>query len=169
MAMQNLQAQDLDDAGEELQHKPAFLDCLNLVERLHRRLLDIIRDRLEAEGRTDINAVQALLIYNIGDNELTAGELRTRGYYLGSNVTYNLKKLVELGYVSHRRSRHDKRSVRIALEEKGREIRDSVNDLYDEQLQELLGKEIYQSEELNNLRRNLRTLERFWSDQLHFL
>ena len=90
------------------------------MERLHRRLLDVIKDEFERRGRDDVNSVQALLLYNIGDKELTASELRTRGYYLGSNVSYNVKKLVEMGYLHHARSRIDRRSVRISLTEKGK-------------------------------------------------
>lgn len=87
---------------EEL--KTPYLEALTLVERLHRRLLDVIKDEFDRRGRSDINSVQALLLFNIGGSELTAGELRTRGYYLGSNVSYNLKKLVEMGYLHHQRS-----------------------------------------------------------------
>jgi DNA-binding MarR family transcriptional regulator len=97
-----------------------YLESLQLVERLHRRLLDVIKDEFERQGRSDINAIQALLLFNIGNSELTAGELRTRGYYLGSNVSYNLKKLVELGFINHQRSRIDRRSVRVSLTPKGR-------------------------------------------------
>ena len=96
-----------------------YLETLTMVERLHRRLLDVIKDEFDRRGRSDINAVQALLLYNIGDKELTAGELRTRGYYLGSNVSYNVKKLVEIGFLHHSRSRVDRRSVRISLTEQG--------------------------------------------------
>jgi len=110
--------------------RPHYLEALTLVERLHRRLLDVIKDEFDRRGRADINSVQALLLYNIGDKELTAGELRTRGYYLGSNVSYNLKKLVEMGFLDHQRSRVDRRSVRIKLTEKGREVRDIVDALY---------------------------------------
>ena len=78
--------------------RPLYHEALTLVERLHRRLLDVIKDEFDRRGRADINSVQALLLYNIGDKELTAGELRTRGYYLGSNVSYNLKKLVEMAF-----------------------------------------------------------------------
>src|ERR1700757_4125130 len=95
--------------------RPLYLEALTLVERLHRRLLDVIKDEFDRRSRSDINSVQALLLYNIGEEELTAGELRTRGYYLGSNVSYNLKKLVELGFLDHQRSRVDRRSVRIRL------------------------------------------------------
>src|SRR3989442_4136391 len=92
-----------------------YLEALPLVERLHRRLLDVIKDEFDRRGRADINAVQALLLFNVGEKELTAGELRTRGYYLGSNVSYNLKKLVEMGFLDHQRSRIDRRSVRLKL------------------------------------------------------
>ena len=109
------------------QVQPLYLEALTLVERLHRRLLDVIKDEFDRRGRADINSVQALLLYNIGDKELTAGELRTRGYYLGSNVSYNLKKLVELGFLDHQRSRVDRRSVRIRLTSQGQEIRRIVD------------------------------------------
>src|ERR1700681_3442969 len=85
-------AEKLEESSEL---KPHYLECLNLVERLHRQLLDVIKDELDRRGERVINSVQALLLFNIGDQELTAGELRTRGHYLGSNVSYNLKKLVE--------------------------------------------------------------------------
>src|SRR5882762_11774701 len=111
--------------------RPLYLEALTLVEGLHRRLLEVIKDEFDRRSRADINSVQALLLYNIGEKDLTAGELRTRGYYLGSNVSYNLKKLVEMGYLDHQRSRIDRRSVRIKLTDKGREVRDVVDSLYD--------------------------------------
>src|SRR5258708_37427873 len=100
--------------------KPLYLETLNRIERLHRQLLDVIKDELERVGQPDVNSVQALLLFNIGEQELTAGELRTRGHYLGSNVSYNLKKLVEGGFINHMRSESDRRSVRVSLTEKGR-------------------------------------------------
>ncbi|MCG8503199.1 MAG: MarR family winged helix-turn-helix transcriptional regulator [Sphingomonadales bacterium] len=148
--------------------KSTFLECLQLVERLHRRLLDVIKNRLDSKGWSDVNAVQALLIYNIADHEMTAGELKTRGYYLGSNVSYNLKKLVELGYVSHTRSEHDRRSVRIALTEKGIEVRNILDELYDDHLAEIVADQVIGAGELAVLRRGLRALERFWADNLRF-
>src|SRR5271154_3473160 len=111
--------------------RPPYLEALTLVERLHRRLLDVIKDEFDRRGRNDVNPVQALLLYNISDKELTAGELRTRGYYLGSNVSYNVKKLVETGYLHHSRSRIDRRAVRISLTDKGRDIHAIVSGVYD--------------------------------------
>ena len=115
----------------------ALLEALTLVERLHRRLLDVIKDEFDRSGRSDVNSVQALLLFNIGESELTAGELRTRGYYLGSNVSYNLKKLVEMGYIHHQRSRMDRRSVRVSLTEKGLEVARIVNDLYNRHIRSI--------------------------------
>ena len=114
--------------------QPLYLEALTLVERLHRRLLDVIKDEFERLGIIDINSVQALLLYNIGDNEVTAGELRTRGYYLGSNVSYNLKKLVDMGYIHYKRSEVDRRSVRVSLTQKGKDACSIVHKLYQRQL-----------------------------------
>jgi DNA-binding MarR family transcriptional regulator len=146
--------------------RPYYLEALTLVERLHRGLLDVIKDEFDRRGRADINSVQALLLYNIGDKELTAGELRTRGYYLGSNVSYNLKKLVEMGFLDHQRSRVDRRSVRIKLTEKGRDIRTIVDALYQKHVRTVEQLGGINSEEFATLNKALHRLERFWTDQI---
>jgi DNA-binding MarR family transcriptional regulator len=152
--------------ADEEELKPKYLEALTLVERLHRRLLDVIKDEFDREGRADVNSVQALLLYNIGDSELTAGELRTRGYYLGSNVSYNLKKLVEGGYVHHQRSTVDRRSVRISLTEKGQSVHKIISDLYDRHLKSIEKVGGLGEDEFDNLNRSLQKLERFWTDQI---
>jgi DNA-binding MarR family transcriptional regulator len=146
--------------------RPLYLDALTLVERLHRRLLDVIKDEFDRRGRSDINSVQALLLYNIGDKELTAGELRTRGYYLGSNVSYNLKKLVEMGFLDHQRSRVDRRSVRIRLTDAGREVRDIVENLYQKHVRTVEQVGGIMADEFATLNTSLHRLERFWTDQI---
>lgn len=146
--------------------RPLYMEGLTLVERLHRRLLDVIKDEFERQGRSDVNGVQALLLFNIGDSELTAGELRTRGYYLGSNVSYNLKKLVEAGYILHQRSETDRRSVRVSLTDKGMEVRDIVANLYERHLQTLEQVGGVAREDLATVNRVLHKLERFWTDQI---
>jgi DNA-binding MarR family transcriptional regulator len=150
--------------GAEL--KPLYLEALTLVERLHRRLLDVIKDEFDRAGRSDVNSVQALLLSNIGDSELTAGELRTRGYYLGSNVSYNLKKLVEMGYIHHQRSRMDRRSVRVSLTEKGHEVATIVNKLYERHIRSIDQVGGIGSDDFHTLNRSLQRLERFWTDQI---
>jgi DNA-binding MarR family transcriptional regulator len=148
--------------------RPVYLEALTLVERLHRRLLDVIKDEFDRRGRSDVNAVQALLLYNIGDKELTAGELRTRGYYLGSNVSYNVKKLVEMGYLHHARSRVDRRSVRISLTEKGKEIHEIVAALYEKHVMTVEQIGGITAEEFTQLNVSLTRLERFWTDQIKY-
>jgi DNA-binding MarR family transcriptional regulator len=148
------------------QIQPLYLEALTLVERLHRRLLDVIKDEFDRRGRADINSVQALLLYNVGDKELTAGELRTRGYYLGSNVSYNLKKLVEMGFLDHQRSRVDRRSVRIKLTDKGMEVRNIVDALYQKHVRTVEQVGGISSDEFITLNKSLHRLERFWTDQI---
>ena len=148
--------------------KPVYLEALTLVERLHRRLLDVIKDEFDRRGRGDVNSVQALLLYNIGDKELTAGELRTRGYYLGSNVSYNVKKLVEMGYLHHARSRVDRRAVRISLTPKGKDVHELVTALYEKHTMTVEQIGGISSEEFRSVNASLVRLERFWTDQIRY-
>ncbi len=143
-----------------------YMEALQLVERLHRRLLDVIKDEFERNGRSDINAIQALLLFNIGTAELTAGELRSRGYYLGSNVSYNLKKLVDLGFINHQRSRVDRRSVRISLTAKGKEVADVVASLYERHIGSIEQVGGISAEEFQRMNKALQRLDRFWNDQI---
>ncbi|MEQ8295541.1 MAG: MarR family winged helix-turn-helix transcriptional regulator [Nitratireductor sp.] len=145
-----------------------YLESLQLVERLHRRLLDVIKDEFERNGRSDINAIQALLLFNIGNAELTAGELRSRGYYLGSNVSYNLKKLVDLGFINHQRSRVDRRSVRVSLTPKGQEIAEVVGNLYNRHIGSIEQVGGINIEEFRQMNRALQRLDRFWNDTIAY-
>jgi DNA-binding MarR family transcriptional regulator len=148
--------------------RPVYLEALTLVERLHRRLLDVIKDEFDRRARSDINSVQALLLYNIGGKELTAGELRTRGYYLGSNVSYNVKKLVEMGYLHHARSRVDRRAVRISLTERGKEVHEIVATLYDKHVATVEQIGGISCDEFKRVNTALVRLERFWTDQIRY-
>lgn len=146
-----------------------YLETLSLVERLHRLLLDVIKDEFERLGVLEVNAVQALLIFNIGDNEVTAGELKTRGYYQGSNVSYNLKKLVDGGYMHHQRCEIDRRAVRVRLTAKGREIREIVATLFARHAEGLEVETGVDPARLVESTAALRRLERFWTDQIRYI
>jgi len=145
-----------------------YLETLNLVERLHRQLLDVIKDELDRREEREINSVQALLLFNVGDQELSAGELRTRGHYLGSNVSYNLKKLVDLGYIHHARSEVDRRSVLVRLTPKGESVRNALHELFERHLGSLEPVGNVAADDLDNLNGSLKRLERFWIDQVRF-
>lgn len=146
-----------------------YLESLALVERLHRLLLDVIKDEFERVGILEINAVQALLLFNIGENEVTAGELKTRGYYQGSNVSYNLKKLVEMGYMHHQRCEIDRRSVRVKLTPRGREIRDIVSELFSRHAEGLEGRGIIDAQGIESITSSLKRVERYWTDQIRYI
>ena len=147
----------------------SYLEALALVERLHRLLLDVIKDEFERVGVLEINAVQALLLFNIGDHEVTAGELKSRGYYQGSNVSYNLKKLVEMGYMHHQRCEIDRRSVRVKLTVRGREIRDLISALFARHADGLLDKKVIDQDTLGDMGETLRRMERYWTDQIRYI
>jgi DNA-binding MarR family transcriptional regulator len=166
MAQAKFQTQDEPKTGRDDAIRSLYMESLQLVERLHRRLLDVIKDEFDRKGRSDINAVQALLLFNIGNSELTASELRSRGYYLGSNVSYNLKKLVDLGLINHKRSRIDRRSVRISLTDKGAEIARTVSDLYDRHIGSIEQVGGIGQDEFERMNKLMQRLDRFWNDQI---
>ncbi len=147
--------------------KQAYLDTITLIERLHRHFLDALRSELDRMGLDDINNVQSLILFNIGDEELTVGELTNRGYYLGTNVTYNLKKLVENGYVSQERSSRDRRSVRIKLSEKGSGLCAKLHTLF-EQHAVSMSDNVMSRDELVKVNSTLKILERFWTSAITF-
>ena len=146
-----------------------YLDTLSMVERLHRLLLDVIKDEFERLGILDINAVQALLLFNIGDHEVTAGELKSRGYYQGSNVSYNLKKLVDSGYMHHERSQIDRRSVRVRLTDKGRAVHVVVSRLFRNHAEGLIERGILDHDGVEDITASLRRVERYWTEQIRYI
>lgn len=146
-----------------------YLDNLALVERLHRLLLDVIKDEFERLGLLEINSVQALLLFNIGENEVTAGELKSRGYYQGSNVSYNLKKLVDLGYMHHQRSDIDRRSVRVRLTEKGQHVRTALADLFARHAEGMEKRGLINASGMDEINTSLKRMERFWTEQIRYI
>ena len=146
-----------------------YLDALSLIERLHRLLLDVVKEEFERLGVLEINAVQALLLFNIGENEVTAGELKSRGYYQGSNVSYNLKKLVDLGYMHHQRCEMDRRSVRVKLTPKGRDIKDTLSELFVKHADLLDARADLSPQHIETITDGLKSLERFWTDQIRYI
>ncbi len=145
--------------------KNIYLESILLIERLHRRFLDVVKAELDRLKIDDINNVQTLILYNIGQEELTVGELTNRGYYLGSNVSYNVKKMVENGYLVQERSPHDKRSVRVKVSPKGLEVCKRMDELYMRHV-DLLRRKDPQLEVLARINGELLGMERFWTDNI---
>lgn len=145
--------------------KQIYTDSILMIERLHRRFLDVIKTELDRLKIDDINNVQTLILYNISAEQLTIGELTNRGYYLGSNVSYNVKKLVENDYLVQERAPHDKRSTRIKLSDKGLGLCKKIDELYQRNVEALSGEmNVAALTEMNNI---LSQLERFWTDYIN--
>jgi len=145
----------------------AYSSIVQLIERLHRHFLDVLRAELRRVGREDINAVQALLLYNIGRDDVVIRDLRDRGYYHGSNVSYNIKKLSELGYLVQERSEHDRRATRLRLTERGHEVCALVGDLQ-RALVGSLQRHNVSDQDLRGASSVLEHLERTWTDYIRY-
>jgi DNA-binding MarR family transcriptional regulator len=148
--------------------KQSYLETIRLIERLHRRFLDVIKTELDRLGIEDINNVQTLILSNISSEQLTVGELTARGYYLGSNVSYNVKKLVENGYLSQERSPHDRRMTRVRVSQKGLELCGRIDELYQNNAREL-EREVVSRDQLSSTNQVLSALERYWSNYITYL
>ncbi len=146
--------------------KAVYVESISLIERLHRRFLDVIKTELDRLRIEDVNNVQTLILYNINEDQLTVGELTLRGYYLGSNVSYNIKKLVENNYLIQERSPHDKRSTRVRLSDKGLDLCAKIDALYQRHTQALEAKGP-KMDSLKQINQVLTDLERFWSDYIN--
>ncbi len=144
-----------------------YFETIQMIERLHRYFLDVVKMELDRKNVQDINNVQAMILYNIGHDDMTVGELTLRGYYLGSNVSYNVKKMGENGYIEQERSVHDKRSIRVKLSDKGKELYAVLNEMFDRHESKLEGTKLTQ-ESFKDTIETLQNVERFWNAQTQF-
>ncbi len=139
-----------------------YLEVVALAERLHRQFLDVIQQELDRHSIRDINSVQALILHNIGESRMTVSELMWRGCYLGSNVSYNLKKLTEAGYIDQERSVHDKRVIIVRRSHKGVQLCDLLRKMNERHLRALADADL-NSESIASCRQTLRGLQSVWS------
>ena len=144
-----------------------YYNIVKLIERLHRHFLDVLRAELHRLEVDDINAVQALLLYNIGEDEVVIRDLKDRGYYHGSNVSYNIKKLTEVNYLAQERSTHDRRSIRLKLTDKGLSLRDGVRDLQSHLAAKIAGTHDLHGE-LDGAAQAMLRVERIWTDFIRY-
>lgn len=147
--------------------KKEYLELTRSIERLHRRFLDVLRAELNRLGIRDINGVQALLLANIGEEQIVIRDLVERGYYQGSNVSYNIKKLSEMGYLEQERSPHDRRSVSIALTPKALNVVDKIRDL-EERIAVRLTEQELSGDDISGVCETLLRVERAWTDFIQF-
>lgn len=152
----------LEGSGWRTGVKATYIDTIRMVERLHRQCMEVIKGEIDRRGIRDLNNIQALILYNIGDGELSVGELTQRGYYLGSNVSYNVRKLVGNGYLIQERSPHDRRSTHVRVSEKGQEVSRYLDEFFEQHANGLdeIGLEQADLERTGNV---LTQLLRYWS------
>ncbi|MDQ0560093.1 DNA-binding MarR family transcriptional regulator [Rhizobium mesoamericanum] len=105
-----------------------YFELARLMERASRRFSGLIRAELTRLRVDDLGPAQAMILLAIGDSELSVAELLDRGHYVGSNVSYYLKQLADGDYIDRVASQRDKRSARIKLTEKGRQLRANLRD-----------------------------------------
>ena len=163
---------DVADHGDDIRQGRStgtaiYHDIARIVERMHRRFLDVVRVELSRVGIDDVSPVQVLMLMNIGTEELSVRDLMERGYYLGSNASYNLKQLVETGYVDRAPSLRDRRSARLRLSEKGMSLCGELRRLEATQADTLIRTED-DSGDFDVTYRTLRKLERAWSDIIRY-
>ena len=144
-----------------------YLEAIRLIERLHRQFLEVVKADLDGRGIVDINNIQALILFNIGDSELTVGELTNRGYYLGSNVSYNVRKMVDNNYLIQERSAHDKRSMRIRPSGKGLDLCKQISKMFDRH-STALEESSFNPGDIKLASDSYRQLERFWAGLLNY-
>lgn len=147
--------------------KREYLELTRLIERLHRRFLDVLRAELGRMGIKELNAVQALLLSNIGEEEIAIRDLVERGYYQGSNVSYNIKKLTDMGYLEQERSLHDRRSVTVRLTPKALEVVQRVRELEDINAAKVEVSGLA-TDQLESATTTLRQIERLWAEHIRY-
>ena len=164
-ARQPRHAEYYDGAGQT----DAYFRFLQMLERLHRLMLDLVKDEFERNGRADLTPVQAMLIYHLGQQEVSAGELRSRGMYQGSNVSYNLKKLVAGGYVHQARCDQDRRAIRVSLSPTGRAVRDEIGRLFAGHAADLVASGVLDDPPLDAVNRQMQRIERYWVERIRYI
>ncbi len=142
--------------------KEVYFETIMLIERLHRLFLEVIKVEIDRLRIQDINNIQCFILYNIGKSELTVGEVSNRGYYLGSNITYNLKKMVENGYILQIQSPHDKRSSTVKLSDKGMMLFEKFDNILSEHAKNMHNNGISE-QDIKPVKSVLQKLESFWN------
>jgi hypothetical protein len=88
--------------------------------------------------------------------------------HMEHSFTY-IKKLVEMGYMHHQRCEIERRSVRVRLTPRGREIRDVVGGLFARHAEGLESRGVLGPDGIEDITAALRRVERYWADQIRYI
>jgi DNA-binding MarR family transcriptional regulator len=152
-------------AKTDLYSRVNHFELVRVIERMYRRYLDRLRVDLIRIGAEDISPAHAMLLFTIGDDDLSVRDLMDRGHYLGSNASYSLKQLVQSGYVDRTPSPRDRRSARIRLTDKGKKLCKTIK-AADDVNQNLIVRDERDRRALEETLTMLRRLEVVWATSL---
>ena len=141
--------------------KNECIEFAMLSEKVYRTFLELIKHELDVAGISDINPIQASVLLNIDENTITMSEVISRGYYMGSNASYNLKKMINNGYINQIQSEYDKRTSFLKLTEKGKDLLSTLKEKISGHASSLDGK-IKDKMTLSKLNGFLRNVDNHW-------
>ena len=155
---------EVDDGPDR---RVSAFDLARIIERASRRFLDYLRLELGKLGVEDISPAHVMILLTIGQGEIAVRDLLDRGHYGGSNASYNLKQLVESGYLERGASPRDRRLARISLSLKGQMLCERLR-LLDEASSLGSRSENGLDADLLTTHETLRRLEQWWNDSLRY-
>jgi DNA-binding MarR family transcriptional regulator len=109
-----------------------YLRIFSLSENLNHTFLQSLKRNLVKNKINDINSIQCLILYNIGTKKINVSDIKNQNYYIGSNVTYNLQKMIENNYLIKEKSLLDGRNQEIKLSKKGLSLYMQLNQIFSE-------------------------------------
>ena len=101
-----------------------YIEAIHLCEKITQDFEELSQNILYSSGIEDLNATQAILLYKISlyKGNISPKEIGSKRYYNGTNVTYNLNKLKNKGYLEEKKSDIDKRKKNINITKKSDKI-----------------------------------------------
>ena len=85
-----------------------YLESIALIEKIYRLFLDVLKFELQKIRALDLNQTQAMILMYVGNQKMSISEIVEKGNFVGSNVSYNVKKLIQSKYVTQESSEFDK-------------------------------------------------------------
>ena len=148
--------------------KNKCIEFAMLSESVYRTFLDLIKYELDSAGIIDINPIQAAVLLNIVNaDQIAKGDVLKKGYYMGSNASYNLNKMKENGYIDQIQSEFDKRISYLRLTDKGVRLSDSLNEKISSHSQSIESNTSEKTTNIGKLITQLRSVENHWKKTIN--
>lgn len=145
--------------------KDNYFKTIVMIEHLHRLSLQVVKSELNKMKISDINNIQCFILYHLGMQEIIIADMINRGYYLGKNVSYNLKNMIKNGYVVKETKYNDNRSRSVKLSTKGIKLHKKLENLFIMQSKDFYSK-CMNKEDLDKFDNMLFKIENFFLDNI---